>query len=257
MSTAETCPACGAESVVNGVCGRCGYASGESNRCPHCGAVARVEARGTGALLAWVCAVCGGPRIPGGFGGVSATRTLKEAKAFLSAATRAKATAIGWGVLALLGTLVVIAATAKEAILATLVLAALAVVPAILALRARSRGEASKKAADEAEGNAWQAAAEDVARRAPDGITAEELANKLQIDVKRADRLLSELAVHERTRIDVGDDAEVRYSVTPQLRVGGQDPLLGEEGGDDADEAAKAEATEEAEKAAKLPGGAR
>jgi hypothetical protein len=37
----------------------------------------------------------------------------------------------------------------------------------------------------------------------------------LKIDPVKADKQLTHLAVHDRTRIDVGDDAEVRYSVMP------------------------------------------
>lgn len=219
MSDASRCGACGAGAVVNGVCGRCGAAEGEPNRCPHCGSVARVEARGAGETASWVCAVCGGPRIPGGLGGEDAIRALKEAKAFLSTRTRARATSIAWGILAAFATLFVVAATAKAVIGASLVLAVLAIVPAVLAMRARGRAGAAQASADEAQGRAWAAAAEDAARRSPGGITASELARKLQIDDARADRLLTELAVHDRTRVDVGDDAEVRYCVEPRLRV--------------------------------------
>ena len=232
MSGASTCPACGADAVENGVCGRCGYAAGETNRCPHCGSVARVEPSGKapGQTGQWVCAVCGGPRIPQNLGGEDAIAPLREAKAFLGTATRARAASIAWGILAFLATLVVVAATAKEAIAATIVLAALAIVPAILAVRARGRASKAAKSAKSAEERAWLAAAEDAAKSASakgGGITAKELGKRLQVDEKRADELLTQLAVHERTRIDVGDDAEVRYSVEPQMRVatGGGDAL--------------------------------
>src|SRR5689334_8555214 len=108
-----TCPACGKQAVQNGVCSNCGYAQGEGNRCPHCGATARVEPKVFGTITRWVCAMCGGPRIPGGFGGEDAQNALREGKTLLSAATRAKARSIAWSILAVLATLVVLAASAK------------------------------------------------------------------------------------------------------------------------------------------------
>jgi hypothetical protein len=48
-------------------------------------------------------------------------------------------------------------------------------------------------------------------------VTAGDLAKELSIDPARADALLTQLAVHDKTRIDVGDDAEVRYSVAPDV----------------------------------------
>lgn len=212
-----TCPACGANAFEGGVCARCGYAAGEMHRCPHCGAIARVEPRVEGTVTTWVCAVCGGPRIPRGAGGEQAAVALREAKALLGGATRAKARSVAWTILAVLATLVVIAASAKEAFAATLVLLVLAIVPALLAVRARMQGKGRKENADAALERAWLAAAEQVAARARGGVTADDLAKELSIDPGRADALLTKLAVHDKTRIDVGDDAMVRYSVAPDV----------------------------------------
>ena len=46
-------------------------------------------------------------------------------------------------------------------------------------------------------------------------MTVAELAARLKVDEVKAEKLLSQLAVHDRTRIDVDDDAEIRYSVAP------------------------------------------
>lgn len=211
------CPACGALAVSGGVCTRCGAAYGEPNRCPHCGALARTEPKVHGDEARFVCAVCGGPRIPGGLGGEEAAVALREARALGAGATRARARAIAWAILAVLATLVVVAASAKEALAATLVLLVLAIVPALLAVRARMQAGRRGQNAEAALDRAWLAAAERVARRAPTGITAEELAKELSIAPARADALLTKLAVHDKTRIDVGEDAEVRYSVAPDV----------------------------------------
>lgn len=232
------CPACGKQAVESGVCTNCGYAQGEGNRCPHCGATARAEPKVEGTVTRWVCAVCGGPRIPGGFGGDESKNALREAKTLLGGATRAKARAIAWTILAVLATLVVVAASAKEAIAATVALLLMAVVPAFLAVRARGQGSKRKENADAALDRAWLAAAEEVATKHAKGVTAKELGKALQIDEARADALLTKLAVHDKTRIDVGDDAEVRYSAAPDVRarvVNVDDELADEPDGDEAD----------------------
>jgi hypothetical protein len=223
-----TCPACGAIAVASGVCGRCGWASPEGNKCPHCGSVARVEPRGEGKDLRWVCGVCGGPRIPGGRGGPAASTSLREARASLARAARSRASSWVWGLMAAFTTLVLVAAW-PAALVAKIILFALAAGPAALAARSRARASKAAAAAGEAEARAWLAAAEDAAKTKPSGITAAELATELRIDPARAEKLLTELAVHDRTRIDVGDDAEVRYSVAPAeaptARVRVSDPL--------------------------------
>ena len=228
---AKTCPACGHDTFTElpsgaGSCARCGYVSGEDNRCPHCGAVARTEGVGP----ATVCAVCGGPRIPSGFGGEAATLALKEQKKLLGDARLASFATILQGMFAALATMIGLLVM-PEALAGKLIVLAIAVVPLLLALRSRGRANAARAKAKDAGDRAWQAAAEDVARRAPSGVTVPGLAKTLQIEAPQADRLLTSLAVHDRTRIDVGDNAEVRYSVTPGAgaRVsasGERDPML-------------------------------
>jgi len=227
VTVALACPACGATGTFRaGVCGRCGYAEGEAQRCPHCEAIARPVLGGTNA---WVCAMCGGPRIPGGVGGEPAANALRQAKVLLGGRARARARAIAWTVLAVMATLFVVAVAAKAALATSVVLFVLAALPAFLALRARSQGSARGKAAEDALARAWQAAAEAIAAKAPAGLTVEALAEALSIDEARADRLLTNLAVHDRVRIDVGDDAVVRYSVAPEDGAA-MDELLEEHG---------------------------
>jgi type II secretory pathway pseudopilin PulG len=204
------CPACGASAVANGVCERCGYAEGASNTCPHCNAVARAEPRGEGETRTWVCAVCGGPRVTGNLGGERGKRALREAKARSSRDAVERARAFGWSFLAF-------ATLVPSLLLASLVpsaaLAIFAAVSAVLALRASARSRRARRERDDALERAWLSAAEEVASRSKTGITAEELGERLRIGPHLADRLLTKLTVHERTRIDVSDDAEIRYSV--------------------------------------------
>lgn len=238
------CPACGKQAVENGICSNCGYAQGEGNRCPHCNATARIEPKVEGTTTRWVCAMCGGPRVPGGFGGDESKNALREAKTLISGATRAKARSLAWSILAVLAALVVVAASAKEAIAATLALSLMAIVPALLGLRAHGQAKKRKENADGALDRAWLAAAEEIAAKQKNGVTAKELGKTLQIDEARADELLTKLAVHDKTRIDVGEDAEVRYSVAPNVlaRIGVDDTL---EDGNEPEQAEDEEATAE------------
>lgn len=212
-----TCSACGSDQVTDGICERCGFASGEQNRCPHCGSVARIEPRGSGANASWVCGVCGGPRTPGGLGGDKAAAPLKEAKLQRGRAIRSRATSIVLALMAAFTTLVALAAW-PAALVAKLILLGLAVTPAILAMRARGKASDATAKAEAEMDKAWLAAAEDVVKRASKGVTASELANRLKVEPAKAEKLLTELAVHDRTRIDVDDDAEVRYSLAPEDR---------------------------------------
>ena len=211
------CSACGATAVAGGVCARCGNTSGESNRCPHCNAIARVEPKGAGASLTWVCGVCGGPRMPNGAGGEAASAPLREARASQRRALRARAQFWAFTVMALFFTMVALAAWPVAALVSHLILLAMAMAPTLLAVRARARASRASEAGSEAYDRAWLAAAEEVTTQAKNGVTVAELASRLKIDAVKAEKLLTELAVHDRTRIDVDDDAEVRYSIAPEL----------------------------------------
>jgi hypothetical protein len=170
-----------------------------------------------------VCGVCGAPRIPGGFGGDAAAAALRETKKHRAAATRASIATI---VMALVGALMTLLALAilPASIVGKVIVVALAVLPIVLALRSRSRASTAREKATEAQDRAWLAAAEEIALRSGKGVTATELGKKLGLDNAEADRILTTLAVHDRTRIDVGDDAEVRYSVAPDASVRVADP---------------------------------
>lgn len=177
-----------------------------------------------------VCGVCGGPRVPHGFGGEAATAALKEQKKHLGDARLASFVTVVQGVLATIAALVGLAVM-PAAIVGKLIVLALAVVPLLLALQYRSRAKVAREKAKDANERAWQAAAQDVATRAKeDGVTVASLAKTLQVEPARADQLLTSLTVHDRTRIDVGDDAEVRYSAVPvdnvRVHAGERDPLF-------------------------------
>lgn len=219
--TTSPCPACRQNTFVSrasppngeddeGTCTACGYAAGESNRCPHCGAVARLERKGRGRHA--VCAVCGRHRIAANLGGAEASAALKEEDRALAMARAASVATILQALLAAAVTLVALV-VAPSTVGAQVLAVVLTLAPVLLALRGRSRSAKARASAWAAGERAWLAAAESVVSSAPEGVTTEGLAKVLEIDAADAEKLLSQLAVHDRTRIDVGDDAEVRYSV--------------------------------------------
>jgi len=157
--------------------------------------------------------------MPGGLGGEAALTPLREAKASETRATRFRASFWVFAVMATFFTLLALAAW-PAALVWKLFFLALAAGPTALAVRARTRAGGANADAKEALDRAWLAAAEDVARNAKKGVTVAELASRLKIDPVRAEELLTRLAVHERTRIDVDDDADVRYSVGPEVDQG-------------------------------------
>ncbi len=213
------CPACGANAFASegdgGTCARCGYASGEANRCPHCGVVSGVEGAGEKAI----CPHCGGPRIPSNLGGEAAADALRQQKKALANARAASLATVLQALFAAVVTLIGLG-VGPASIVGKVILFALAAAPLILAMRSRSQATRAREAAREAGTRAWRTAAEDAVTRSSSGVTVEGLAKMLGVDPARADALLTELAVHERARIDVGDDAEVRYSAAPGPRVG-------------------------------------
>jgi hypothetical protein len=158
--------------------------------------------------------MCGGPRIPGGLGGEAARTALTEQKRWLGAARLASVSTVLRGAFAAVATLVALAIH-PASIVAKAIAFAIAVVPLVLAVVSRARATAARERAARASDEAWHAAAEDAAARRPGGIRASELATALGIEVDHADRLLTQLAAHDRTRVDIGDDAEIRYSTAP------------------------------------------
>lgn len=153
--------------------------------------------------------------MPNGVGGEKAATPLREAKASQHAALRSRAVFWFFTMLTMFFTLLAVAAW-PAALVVKLILLAMAVTPAALAVRARAKAGSATSNANEALDRAWLAAAEEVASQAKKGITVAELASRLKIDPVKAESLLTKLAVHDRTRIDVDDDAEVRYSVAPE-----------------------------------------
>lgn len=158
--------------------------------------------------------------MPSGAGGEASASPLREAKASFGLATRARAVSWVFGIIATFMTLVTLAGFSHVGIVAKIIFLALAIAPTLMAVRARSKAARATASGAEAVDRAMLAAAEKLAAQAKKGVTVAELATLLKIDAVKAEHLLTQLAVHDRTRIDVDDDAEVRYSVTPELGSG-------------------------------------
>jgi hypothetical protein len=155
--------------------------------------------------------------MPGGLGGEAAATPLREAKASLSLATRLRLSYRLFAFAASLSALALVAGVLGGAHMFIAFVAVATGLQTALALRQRGRAQRATADANEALDRAWLAAAETVASQAKNGVTVAELASRLKIDAVKAEKLLTQLAVHDRMRIDVDDDAEVRYSVSPEL----------------------------------------
>lgn len=214
----EACPACGASGTVqNGICERCGFAFAEANRCPHCKVITRVEHRVRRGETAWVCASCGGPRMPAGLGNEGSAKELACAKAADGRAARRTAGALGLSGLALVSLLLMLTIgwiAPEGALIAKIFAVIVTGVLALVATRGFVRAGRARREADAAIERAWLSAAEEVARRSRT-LTAEDLSARLGVEVPRAEHLLSQLSVHGRTRVDIGEDARIHYSAPP------------------------------------------
>jgi hypothetical protein len=161
--------------------------------------------------------------MPAGVGGEAAASPLREAKASLSLATRLRISYRLFAFAGALSALALVAGVLGGAHFFTLFVAVATAMQTVLALRQRSRAQRATADATEALDRAMLVAAETVASQAKKGVTVAELASRLKIDPVKAEKLLTQLAVNDRTRIDVDDDAEVRYSVSPDIDVSTSD----------------------------------
>ena len=196
-------------------------------KCPHCGALARIE---PSASLRWRCGVCGGPVVPG-----DAPRSSAELPDLVRS-HRVRAMALGW-----LGASFVLFAIAAMATgvalllwlashLAGVILAVVAAVAGVLALGSLRRSRRQRDEAREQLDQAWESVAREVLAHRHGDMTAEELARMMRTDTGHAERLLSRLSVEGRVRVAVRDDAELTYragedGVEDALAPAGEPPV--------------------------------
>jgi hypothetical protein len=184
--------------------------------CPHCGGTTTVEPH---RALRWICSVCGGPVVPAD----TATPRTNAELASLVRAKRARAIAFGWtaGMIAFvvmsLMTLGLGALLMAVAWLPVAILAALGVVLFVMAMGMRKRARTSDDTATRELDAAWESVAGEVLRARDHDVTAKDLAKTMQTTETHAETLLSALSAHDRARVDVGDDAELRYSAKTEV----------------------------------------
>jgi hypothetical protein len=205
------------------------------SKCPHCGAVSRVEPGGS---LRWRCAVCGGPVVPTD-GDIA--RSNAEL-AHLVRSHRARAMALGWlGASFVLGSIAAMAvgvalllwlASHVAAVLLGLVALGAATLAALSLGRSRRRKAEAREALDEA----WQHVASEVLRARGGDTTAADLARIMSTDETHAEGLLGRLSALGHARVDVRDDAELAY------RTSHADPVAPADAGDDAESPGEAAA---------------
>jgi len=166
--------------------------------------------------LRWVCGACGGPRVPG----LDGPRMAPHARivADLARARRTRdggrivgAISLALAVMALLALapagLVWPASHLATAIVAGTSLLIGAVAVATYVLYTRSKRDFARALDD-----AWTAAAA-VVGGGQAAITAPDLAVTMRVSDAVAERLLSNLSASSRARVDVGEDAELRYRI--------------------------------------------
>jgi hypothetical protein len=192
------CHACGrALPPDSAVCGACGAANGEANRCPHCHAVADVEPH---AALGFRCLVCGGPRVALNISGVTpSSPTIAALAAAAKRHTEQLMFTSGGLVLSAMGVLALVIATvvvlaAAPGVVPTVAAYLGALVPAVAGAFALARGGAARKLRDESLHAARVGALGDV--QAVTGVLdAQRVAEIMRLTPERAELLLAEASV--------------------------------------------------------------
>lgn len=183
---------------------------GEENRCPICGAFARVDRDDE---FRFVCGVCGSPRIV-----MTAVAVPKESIAALREAAQAKRSAFAWrlaafglGVPAALS-LGLAAVLALGSLVASGVLIVCGVALAIFAARSSRTATTARKKLKAAVNVAWEAAALAVLDQRGKETTAADLAKALDITETDAEAMLASLSARSRVNVRVEDkSAELVY----------------------------------------------
>jgi hypothetical protein len=183
---------------------------GEENRCPICGAFARVDRDDE---FRFVCGVCGSPRIA-----TKAIAVPKESVMALREAAQAKRSAFAWRIAAWgLGlpaalSLALAAVLAPASLLASGVLIGCGVLLAIFAARFSRTATTTRKKLKSSVNEAWEAAALAVLDERGKETTAADLAKALEIPEADAEAMLASLSARSRVNVRVEDkSAELVY----------------------------------------------
>lgn len=183
---------------------------GEHDRCPHCGGLTVVHEHEE---LFWVCAVCGGPRIPQEKG----DRLSEDAARALKKAGDLRTSGIAWrlaswasaftAAVGISGAVVM----APYSIATAIILGAIGVMLAVATLgwRRRSRERADKSR--EGWEKAWDSEIEQLLTKGT--LTPKQIARKVRIPEEDVEKIIARLSATDRVRVEVGT-GELRVSVT-------------------------------------------
>ena len=216
-----TCHACGRPLPPgSAVCPSCGAAHGDSNRCPHCNAIADVEPHAT---LGFRCLVCGGPRVALDVGGVSpsaptvaALRSAGKSQTENLLYSSAGFVLTGMGMLALLiASLVVL--TASPGLVPTLAAYLGALVPTVAGLLALGRAGTVRKLRGQALRAAEVSALGDV-QAVTGPLDAKRVSEIMRLAPERAELLLAEASV--ATLLGQGPAPRVRVPAFAPTELG-------------------------------------
>ena len=183
---------------------------GEENRCPICGAFARVDRDDE---FRFVCGVCGSPRIA-----TKAVPLPKESVIALREAAQAKRLAFAWrfaswalGIPAALS-LALAALLAPASLLASGILIGCGVLLAIFAARSSRTATTARKKLKLAVNEAWEATALAILDARGKETTASDLAKALDLPEADAEAMLASLSARSRVNVRVEDkSAELVY----------------------------------------------
>lgn len=183
---------------------------GEHDRCPHCGGLTLIQ---EDELLHWVCAVCGGPRIPREKGDTpdeDIDRSLKKAGDLRTQGIAWRLTGWAAAFIAALGAGGAIVMFSYS-IAVAIILGALGLGLGVAALGWRSRGATRLQDATRAWEKAWDLEIERLLAKG--SLTPKQIAKKLKIDEEYIDKHIARLSATDRVRVDV-HPGELRVSTT-------------------------------------------
>jgi hypothetical protein len=215
--TASTCPACAKPLTARAArCANCGLVLDEHHRCPHCHAVAELE---ISADARFVCAVCGGARIP--IDDPAIPRSSEQIE-LLKVATLARSGRAAWRVVAFvvggfgvfsLLVLWLAIAVADPPLPASLVASLAVLAPFGFATYAWLRARRHAARLEPALEQAWVFAARDIARARGGEIDARTLAKLTRIGERDADRLLSRMSAENLLTSSVTSEGSLQYTL--------------------------------------------
>jgi hypothetical protein len=197
-------------------CPNCGLALGEHQRCPHCHSIAAVEPSPD---ARFVCAVCGGVRIP--IDDATIVRSPDQID-LLKRATAAQSSRNLWRILSIIvGAFGVVSALvlwlsitfARPPPVATVVAGLAVMVPFAFAIFAARRSRACAAEFRSTFDKAWIAAATDIARARKGELDAPALAKLTGVGEASADQMLARMSAESLVASSVTAEGNLKYTL--------------------------------------------